>query len=183
MIYQWITPGYSEKNLSPPERRSRVRGLGDHLLFLATSCKVCGIDSPPPPSPLSPRFINVFFDRKMSLSFSLSAAASGIYKRDPNSFLFSLVNPSGLRPIKLPLISGKEGSAILCNSNCGPIFGTNTPSGYYDLCIGNNSNQANTNQTSPNNCYKCPEGQNANSFLAGNYQFAASEVEVFAFEK
>ncbi|XP_068678620.1 uncharacterized protein [Montipora foliosa] len=111
------------------------------------------------------------------------AAASGIYKRDPNSFLFSLVNPSRLRPTKLPLIPGKEGLAIYCVSGCGPIFGTNTPSGYFDLCIGNNSNQANTNQTSPNNCYKCPEGQNANSFLAGNYQFAASEVEVFAFEK
>ncbi|XP_068680955.1 uncharacterized protein [Montipora foliosa] len=111
------------------------------------------------------------------------AAASGIYKRDPNSFLFSLVNPSGLKPAKLPLIPGKEGSAIYCNSSYGPVFGSNTPNSYFDLSIGNNSNQSNTNYASPNNCYKCPEGQNANNFLVGNYQFAASEIEVFVFEK
>ncbi|XP_068677924.1 uncharacterized protein [Montipora capricornis] len=110
-------------------------------------------------------------------------AASGIYKRDPNSFLFSLVNPSGLRPTKLPLIPGKEGLAIYCISGCGPIFGSNTPNSYYDLLINNNSNQSNTNQASPNNCYKCPEGQNASTFLAGNYTFTASEIEVFVFEK
>ena len=186
MIYQWISPGYSEKKLNSPEHRSGVRGLDDHVLFSTTSCKVCGIDSLPSPlhSPLSPRFLNVFFDRQMILSFlTLSGTSSGIYKRDPNSFLFSLVNPSGLKPTKLPLIPGKEGSAIYCTSGYGPVFGTSEPSGYYDLLISNNSNESDTNQACPNNCYKCPEGQDTDTFLVGNYQFAASEIEVFVFEK
>jgi len=102
---------------------------------------------------------------------------SGVYKRAPHSFLFSLVNPSGLPPTKMPLIAGKEGNAIICNSNFGPVFGTGN-----DLCIVNspNSNYCSLNL---NHVYQCPTGQNANTFLTGKQSFLVNEMEVFGFEQ
>lgn len=109
-------------------------------------------------------------------------SAGGIYKTAPNSFLFSLTNPTGLKPTKIPLMQNKENSAVRCNSNCGPVFGTTGPNGYYDLMISNTPNSQNSCQTYLNNAYRCPEGQNASTFLCGNYTFAASEIEIFGFE-
>ena len=97
--------------------------------------------------------------------------------------MFSLVNPNGLKPTKISLIQGKEGSAIVCSNGNGPVFGSNNSSGYYDLSIGNAPNQSNGCTSNLNNSYRCPEGQNASTFLAGNYAFSVSEIEVFAFEK
>lgn len=115
--------------------------------------------------------------------FLLSTVSSGIFKKDPNSFIFSLVNPSGLKSTKISLVPGKEGSAIYCgNANYGPVFGSNS-SGYFDLCIGSAPNQSNNCSSYLNNSYRCPEGQNYSTFLAGNYVFAANEIEVFAFQK
>ena len=112
----------------------------------------------------------------------LSTAASGIAKTAPNSFLFSLINPTGLKPTKIPLMQNKENSAILCNSNCGPVFGNTGPNGYYDLTISNTPNSQNSCQTYLNNAYRCPEGQNASTFPCGNCAFAANEIEIFGFE-
>lgn len=82
----------------------------------------------------------------------------------------------------MPLIQGKENSAVRCDSDCGPIFGTTGRDGYYDLMISNTPNAQNSCQTYLNNTYRCPEGQNASTFLCGNYTFAANEIEVFGFE-
>ena len=107
----------------------------------------------------------------------LFCLGSGTYKRAPGSFLFSLVNPSGLPPTKLPLKAGQEGNAIWCNSSYGPTFEggpdfriPNAPSGNY--C-----------SVSLNNTYQCPTGQNTTTFFAGNQNFYANEIEVFVFEK
>ncbi|XP_078354268.1 uncharacterized protein LOC144638851 isoform X2 [Oculina patagonica] len=102
---------------------------------------------------------------------------SGAHKKAPASFLFSLVNPSGLPPTKMPLIAGKEGYAIYCNISYGPTFGGGSN---YDLYIPNapNSNNCSVNL---NNAYQCPAGQNPTTFLAGNQNFNVSEMEVYAF--
>ena len=113
---------------------------------------------------------NVYF-------FSL-AVSSGGFRRDPNSFLFSLVNPSGPRPTKIPLIPGKEDTAIVCNISYGPIFGSGN-----DLLISNTPNQSNTCTVKLNNTYQLPPGQNGNTFLTGNMNFTVTEMEVFKFEK
>ena len=105
----------------------------------------------------------------------LSSLGSPGYKSAPGSFLFSLVNPSGLLPTKMPLIAGKEGDAILCNSSYGPIFGSGN-----DICIPNAPN-SNNGYVSLNNTYQCPTGENAQTFLTGNQYFAVSEMEVFGF--
>lgn len=130
-------------------------------------------------------FLLYFFSHSSSSFFFClcSTAHSGIYKKDPNALLFSLVNPYGLKPTMMSLIPGKEGSAIYCSSSYGPVFGSSGGSGYFDLSLGNSPNQSNSCCSNLNNSFRCPEGQSYNTFLAGNYAFYASEIEVFAFEK
>lgn len=82
----------------------------------------------------------------------------------------------------MALIPGKEESAIYCTSSNFPIFGSNN-SGYFDLSLGNSPGSSNNCSSNLNNSYRCPEGQSYNTFLAGNYVFYVSEIEVFAFEK
>ena len=106
-----------------------------------------------------------------------SFIGSGTFKRATNSFLFSLVNPNGLPPTKMPLIAGKEGNAMFCNSGYGPTFG-----GGHDVYIVNAPNSNNCG-VKLNHSYQCPAGQNATTFLTGNQNFTVSELEVFGFKK
>jgi len=107
----------------------------------------------------------------------LFGLGSGVYRRAPGSFLFSLVNPSGLPPTKLPLIAGKEDNAILCNSGYGPVFG-----GAPDFRIPNAPNSSNC-YVSLNNTYQCPAGYNNSTFFTGSQNFTIAEMEVFVFKK
>ena len=102
-------------------------------------------------------------------------SGNGSYQRAQNSFLFSLVNPSGLSPTKMPLKSGQEGSAMYCYSSYGPTLGGG---GYFDLQVTNAPNSNNC-YTYLNNAYQCPSGQNANMFLTGGQTFRVSEMEVY----
>ena len=98
---------------------------------------------------------------------------SGSWKTAQNSFLYSLVNPSGLSPTKMPLKSGQEGSAMCCNSGYGPTYGAG-----HDLYISNAPNSNNCS-TYLNNTYQCPSGQNNYTFLTGSQTFRVSEMEVY----
>ncbi|XP_020624701.1 uncharacterized protein LOC110062180 isoform X2 [Orbicella faveolata] len=109
--------------------------------------------------------------------------SEGDYREAPGSFLFSLVNPSGLPPTKMPLIAGREGNAIYCDSSCGPAFGRSrdNPFPTFDLKI------SSLPHSSPcsvrlNGSYQCPTGQDATTFLTGSELFTVSEMEVFGFE-
>ena len=86
--------------------------------------------------------------------------------------MFSFVNPSGLGPTKLSLISGRESYGIHCNSNNGPVFG-----GGNDLYI---SNHANTSSSSSRlgNTYQCPQRQQS-TFFTGAKNFTVTDYEVF----
>ena len=107
----------------------------------------------------------------------MSCLAAGVYRKAPGSFLFSLVNPSGLPPTKMPLIAGREGCAIYCHSNNGPTFG-----GGHDFRIPNAPNSTNC-YVNLNNTYQCPVGQNNATFFTGLQNFTIAEIEVFAFQK
>jgi len=107
----------------------------------------------------------------------LFCLGSGIYKKAPGSFLFSLVKKRRLPPTKIPLIAGKEGKAIWCNSGYGPTFG-----GGPDFCIPNAPNSSNCH-VNLNNTYQCPTGQNNANFFTGAQNFTIAEMEVFVFEK
>jgi len=84
-----------------------------------------------------------------------------------------MVNPRGLGPTKMPLMTRKEGNAICHDSRKGPSFGLG-----HDLCI---SNEANTNISSYSylgNTYKSPPGQQ-NTFFTGSENFTVADYEVF----
>ncbi|KAL9963071.1 hypothetical protein ACROYT_G032237 [Oculina patagonica] len=102
--------------------------------------------------------------------------ASPGYRKATDSFMFSLVNPSGRPPTKIPLIAGREETAIHFDNGFGPIFGS------YDLLIYNAPNSNNCS-AKLNNSYQCPTGENAATFLTGNDNFKVDEMEVFGFEK
>ena len=100
-----------------------------------------------------------------------------MYKRAPGSFLFSLVNPSGLPPTKMPLIAGQEGNAIYCKDDCGPTFGEG-----HDLKIAGAAKEYARCYVHLNNSYQCPTGQNKETFLTGNRFFFVNEIEVFGLD-
>ncbi|KXJ28532.1 uncharacterized protein LOC110238831 [Exaiptasia diaphana] len=94
-------------------------------------------------------------------------------KTDPNAFLFSIVNPSGLGPVKLPLIEEDDEDTISCNPCQGPVFGNGR-----DLGVVDHPNRTNC-ITRLGNSFKCPAGQVPTLFLAGILTFTVSEIEVY----
>lgn len=53
----------------------------------------------------------------------LSFTGNGGHMECTQAFLFSLANPHGQRPTKVPLNSGRQGFGIYCDSCNGPTFG------------------------------------------------------------
>ena len=76
----------------------------------------------------------------------------------------------------MPLIDGREGSAIYCHNSRGPVFG-----GGHDLCVPDSPNSSNCSVTL-GITYQCPAGQNGNLFLTGSQYFVVNEMEVFVFK-
>ena len=87
-----------------------------------------------------------------------------------------MVNPSGLGPTKLSLITGKEGKGIYCSSSYGPVFG-----GGNDLYISNNANTGPSCSTL-GHTYQLPPGQQR-TFFTGATNFNVTDYEVFGFQK
>lgn len=114
---------------------------------------------------------NVFF----IFIIILISGVSG-YKQCTESFLFSLVNPSGSEPTKMPLRGTNNNNGIYCNSSYGPIFG-----GGHDLLIANGANANSNSSSNLGSSYECPPHANA-SFLVGQTNFTVSELEVFLFQ-
>ena len=100
------------------------------------------------------------------------------YKYCHKSFVFSLVNPSDTGPTKLPLIPKRASCAIYCRSGFGPTFGVG-----YDLHICGQANLSAFSYSSLGNTYECPPHINPSTFLCGNENFIASELEVFCLKK
>eukprot|EP01080_Neovahlkampfia_damariscottae_P005802 gene5802-9625_t len=98
------------------------------------------------------------------------------YKYDSDAFIFSLKNKDQ-KVIKMDKISGKE--SIYCDYYYGPTFG-----GGHDFYIYDRSNSSTSNYSNLGHSYKPPNNYSygstqANSFLAGSYNFKVSEIEVF----
>lgn len=94
------------------------------------------------------------------------------------SFLFSLVNPSGDKPTKLPLKGTSNDNGIYCDGSEGPTFG-----GGHDLKIGNNANVNTDSYTQLGTTYECPPHASSTTFLAGDENFTVDELEVFVFQE
>ncbi len=101
-------------------------------------------------------------------------ASSGQYLSSSNAFLFALKYPSGVAPVKMPVLQPQRAILDLCSS--GPIFGDN------NIHVADNANSYNTypNLSYTNiSAYQLPAGQNAQTFFTGAINFQAEEIEVF----
>ena len=95
-----------------------------------------------------------------------------------NTFLFSLKNKDNLKPFKAAVYRNSQ-NAFYHSSGYGPTFGHGT-----DLYISNDANSNNNSNTNFGSTYQLPPGYthaaaNTKALLAGTFQFAPSEVEVF----
>jgi hypothetical protein len=97
------------------------------------------------------------------------------YKSSSRAFLFSIVNPAGLAPMKLPLTGEWNKYAVWCHLSYGPWFGIG-----YDICIHGKCNIEKKSFSRLGGSYTLPPGQDRNTFLAGSDYFLVAEIEVFA---
>lgn len=68
----------------------------------------------------------------------ISFSGQGGYISCKEAFLFSMVNPRGLKPAKMPLSQDGQKYAICCRSDYGPTFGGGKDG--HDLYISGNAN-------------------------------------------
>ncbi len=101
--------------------------------------------------------------------------SSSGFKSDANAFIFSLTNKDN-KPVKMKIDPNEHQCAILCHSNCGPIFGP-------DIQITGNANTTMYSYSNLGCSYKHPQyayrTNEAKTFLAGSYNFQLDEIEVY----
>ena len=90
------------------------------------------------------------------------------------AFLFSLHSPSGVGPVKLPLVQNHQ-YAMQCHASYGPTFGC-TP---HDIYVADGANGNANSYTNFGSTYQLPSGQSARTFFTGKNNFQAAEVEVY----
>ena len=104
--------------------------------------------------------------------------------KSTQSFLFSLVNPSGVGPTKMPLMSQNQKSGMVGHSGYGPTFGIKGSLFFSisrDLFISNDANKNTDSHSELGTSYECPRGQES-SFLTGGKYFSVSNYEVFGIQ-
>jgi hypothetical protein len=97
-------------------------------------------------------------------------ASSGQYLSSLNAFLFALQYPSGVAPVKMPVLHPQHAIFDFCSF--GPKFGNS------DIFVNDNANSNTTSSTNISS-YQLPAGQNAQTFFTGAHKFQAEEIEVF----
>ena len=107
--------------------------------------------------------------------FFFSETGQRGYMYCSQSFLFSMVNPFGVVPSKMPLIKNRQHAGINCNSSYGPAFG-----GGHDLHVSNNANISGASYSDLGHTYQLPTGQQ-NAFFTGDRNFNVTDYEVFGF--
>ena len=113
----------------------------------------------------------------MNILCVVCSTGKGDWVRRSQAFLFSMVNPSGLGPTKLPLIPGEERNGIWCLNHYGPLFG-----GGFDLSIYENANTNISSYSNLSHSYQCPPGHQ-NTFFTGAKHFTVTDYEVFGLHK
>jgi hypothetical protein len=108
-------------------------------------------------------------------SVSWESPANGKFKSDANAFIFSLTNKES-QPLKMKIDPHEHHRAIFCSSYYGPTFGQ-------DIILEENFNKTMYSRSDLGFTYKHPQyacGTNeAESFLAGTYEFQLDEIEVY----
>jgi len=97
------------------------------------------------------------------------------------SFLFSIVNPAGIGPVKLNIRPEKTDKALRQDPQSGPVFGEN------DLYIGDSADQSAVSFSDLGYAYELPDNPfgagtlDARKFFAGSYKFIVDDIEVFRY--
>jgi hypothetical protein len=98
--------------------------------------------------------------------------------KDENAGFFTLANPTGARPTKLPQTDGNGG--IWCDPSLGPGFGTANGHCIYFMNDGSNGCAINNDHVS----FALPEGQIFTNFIYGNTtSFGMNYLEVFGLKE
>ena len=122
---------------------------------------------------------NLKIARKIFIKFpSFLKFLERVWKQSNSSFLFSLKNKDNLAPFISDSMQGQERYAIYCHSDYGPRFGVGN-----DLHIRDNP-QLGHSYSKFGLSYQLPPGyvygsNQAETLLAGQYQFTTTEIEVF----
>lgn len=111
---------------------------------------------------------------KLNTISVLQSTGVGEYASCKEAFLFSMVNPHGLGPTKMPLVR-RQGYAMYSDSSLGPTFG-----GGHDLHMAENANTTTSSYSHLGYSYECPLGQKE-TFLTGVRNFTVTNYEVFGF--
>ena len=106
--------------------------------------------------------------------FFFSETGQGSYVHCSQSFLFSMVNPFGVVPSKMPLVKNQQ-HGINCSSTYGPTFGDG-----HDLHVSNNANTSGESYSNLGYTYQRPAGQQ-HAFFTGTRNFNVTDYEVFGF--
>jgi len=102
------------------------------------------------------------------------------HKSDPNSFIFSLKNPSKTNVgVKFPNTGTQATSSIYSNRDYSVTFG-----GGHDIHICSNAKDKKESYTNLCYCFKHPtftySSEDAKNFFCGSYYFTPTEVEVYS---
>ena len=95
---------------------------------------------------------------------------------DNRSFLFTLVNPSGTKPLKIGPIPEASGG-IRCQRDLGPTFGSDKN---FDLRVHQKDNLGYfVGDLNLGNGFTCPQKAEKRTFFTGKSPFEISVLEVF----
>ncbi|XP_068687634.1 uncharacterized protein [Montipora foliosa] len=119
------------------------------------------------------------------------------HKTKEETFLFSLVNPFVMHPLKMqPLDHNPDkgrvdlyrihGGTVPPAESLGPTFGfyiSGMPgmTTYFDLMIADGANELRSSRSHLGGWYECPKGMQADRFLTGSPEFTVADYEVFEF--
>ena len=125
--------------------------------------------------------LTIFKAKKSNYIFggftSVEWNSSSGFKSDPNAFIFSLTNKDN-RPLKIKVDPNEDEQAIFGNYDFGPSFG-----GGHDIHVANKANKTMASYSNLGKSYKHPQyayrSNEAETFLAGSYQFRLDEIEVY----
>ena len=95
------------------------------------------------------------------------------------AFLFSLVNPFGVGPVRIPAEENQSGCVIVCDSKYGPTFQEDLKTfGESYLYISDNAH-ASPSYSCLQGKFSCPEGKPGDLFFTGGKRFTVDDYEVF----
>ena len=106
----------------------------------------------------------------------ISSTGQNRDSRCTKAFLFSMVNPHGREPTKIPLTPLGHERAILYRADLGPTFGLGLSG--YALKISDHANISYSESNGNENIYNFPPERS--TFFTGNPKFVVIDYEVFS---